>query len=695
MMPAMSQGKTSQNISLNTKRLSDSELEYQKKMLKIAANPQTPTDLLQQLAYSSDRLVRKTVVGNPNTPRDILFKLGAEFPDSLINNPVWDLLFLEDPTAIGDVPLIVQQYLLLQDDVPYYLMESIAQGGNLSLYLGLTRHPKTPLSILQKIVNSSHTCVQEAAKLHINWTEPVNQSVQEIIIETLKQRISTASTRSTLIHLAQSGLIFDLLSLYLNEKNKDFEERIDAELWMNALKNLQTKPRDGEITFNPKQAHTLEELLTELSEDPHPEIFQSFSINSNCVPLSFPSLFEEDMEDDNQYDLDEIESESQEFSPEPEAILDKIIQFCNFLIYNFAESGRLLYRLVRHSLYLAPKIAKQPNISASLLEHLAMSDDVLVQRNVAQNPNTPTSALKLLALFPDVEVRCLVAKHPNTRPFERLILAIDESVKVRREIAKHPKSPVIALELLAMDPDVGTRLEVAKHPNTPVTCLEHLALDANFYVKTTAISNPNIPIELLVNLILSQTFWVKICSTLPFIFFGLFPKRLVEPPEYRFRKGLVRSDYFPNFRSLPNIDGTNLGLVQSAINNPTISVLMLKQLLCDYELYAEPGKNYRVVASHYLKHKPKSLPFVLKKLVEYSTDSFERLVALLHPQIMPSALAQNLWSLDWLERYCIAQHPNTPLYTLKELAKDGNRVVRVVAEENLKQRQSSASTASD
>lgn len=61
-MPAMSQGKTSQNIPLNTDCLSDSELEEREKMLKIAANPQTPTDLLQQLAYSSDRLIRKTVV---------------------------------------------------------------------------------------------------------------------------------------------------------------------------------------------------------------------------------------------------------------------------------------------------------------------------------------------------------------------------------------------------------------------------------------------------------------------------------------------------------------------------------------------------------------------------------------------------------------------------------------------------------
>ncbi len=694
-MPAMSQGNRSQNIPLKTNCLSDSELEEREIMLKIAANPQTPIDLLQQLAYSRDRLIRKTLVGNPNTPRDILFKLGAEFPDSLINNPVWDLLFLEDPTAIGDVPLIVQQYLLLQDDVPYYLMESIAQGGNRSLYLGLTRHPKTPLSILQKIVNSSHTCVQEAARLHINWTEPLNQSVQEIVIETLKQRISTASTRTTLIHLAKSGLIFDFLSLYLNENYRYFEERIDAKLWINALKNLQTQPRDGELTFNPKQAPTLEELLTELSEDRHPEICQAFSVNSNCVPSSFQSLFEEDLEDDHQNDLDEIEFEFQDFSPEVEAILDKIIKFCNFLIYNFAEWGRLLYRLVRHRLYLAQKIAKQPNSSASLLEHLAMSDDVLVQRNVAQHPNTPKSALKLLALFPDVEVRCLVAKHPNTRPFERLILAIDEAVKVRREIAKHPKSPVIALELLAMDPDVWTRVEVAQHPNTPVTCLEHLALDANFYVKTTAISNPNTPIDLLVNLISSKTFQVKFCSTIPSLFFRLFSGKLIETPEYRFRKGLVRNDYFPNFSPPRDIDGTNIGLVKSAINNPNISVGVLKELLCNCNLYAESGNNYRVVASHYLKHKPKSLPFVLKKLVEYSTDYFERLVALLHPQVTPSALAQNLWSLDWLERYCIAQHPNTPLYTLKELAKDGNRVVRVVAQENLKQRQSSASTASD
>jgi len=46
-------------------------------------------------------------------------------------------------------------------------------------------------------------------------------------------------------------------------------------------------------------------------------------------------------------------------------------------------------------------------------------------------------------------------------------------------------------------------------------------------------------------------------------------------------------------------------------------------------------------------------------------------------------LAENSNSISWLERYAIAQNKKTPEETLKQLAQDGNRIVRATAKESL------------
>lgn len=700
MMPAMSQGRTSQNIPLNTdRRHSDAAVDKRDPNIVLAANPNTSPDLLRNLARSGDRLIRKTVAANPNTPRDILFELASEFPDSVIINPVWNLLFLEDPSAIKDLPLIVQHHVLLQDEVPKYFMELIAASGNSNLCLRLTRHPDTPLSILQKIVNHSDVRVQEAVKLHINWPEPLKESVEERITTTLQQKSSAQSTENSLYYLAKSGLLFDLLGLQFDGNYGELDKIIHPELWMNGLKNLKTKEADTGREFKVQQKQTIAEILAELSQDRDPTIQAMFSRNLQPAPLLFEALFpeEEDGEDDTQNTLEERDIETDEVSQKQRvkrAIGEKILGFYAVLIRNPLTPRWLLSTLASQNLSFARLLVQRPNIPACLLEKLALSEDILVQWEVAQHPNTPKISLKLLALFPDIDVRFNVATNSNTRPFELLTLALDEVVEIRREIAKNPKSPVIALELLARDEDVETRLEVANHRNTPVTSLEQLILDDNFYVRTTAISHPNTPGDILMDLILCASVSIKIRSQTQSTLPSLLPTKFPSNERIRFCQGIVRSTYFPDFVLKKRTITTPFPIVSAALNNPNASVAILKQLLCDYYLYADSSQTYRLVASHYLKHKPQSLPFVLKKLVEYSTDSFERLVALLHPQVTPSALAQNLWSLDWLERYCIAQHPNTPLYTLKELAKDGNRIVRTVAENSLKQWESAASTKS-
>ena len=72
-------------------------------------------------------------------------------------------------------------------------------------------------------------------------------------------------------------------------------------------------------------------------------------------------------------------------------------------------------------------------------------------------------------------------------------------------------------------------------------------------------------------------------------------------------------------------------------------------------------------------------------LTEYSQseNAFVRFITLIHPLTSEKILTQAANSASWLERYAVAENESTPLETRSILARDGNRIIRVVANQNL------------
>ena len=59
----------------------------------------TSPEILAKLAHHEDKLTRQYVASNPNTPIESLEELGAEFPEEIINNPIFELVKLENPES--------------------------------------------------------------------------------------------------------------------------------------------------------------------------------------------------------------------------------------------------------------------------------------------------------------------------------------------------------------------------------------------------------------------------------------------------------------------------------------------------------------------------------------------------------------------------------------------------------------------
>ena len=97
---------------------------------QVALNPSTPPELLQKLANSSDATTRQHLAANPNTPTKVLLNLGSEFPEALLDNPIFPLLLLENPNLVDEIPLSTLRSLLKCETVPVSFLEQAANQSD-------------------------------------------------------------------------------------------------------------------------------------------------------------------------------------------------------------------------------------------------------------------------------------------------------------------------------------------------------------------------------------------------------------------------------------------------------------------------------------------------------------------------------------------------------------------------------------
>ena len=69
------------------------------KALRVAGNPRTKPEILQQLIHNSSERVKIALTENPNTPFSALVQLGVRYPKEFIGNPAVDLIAVTDPHA--------------------------------------------------------------------------------------------------------------------------------------------------------------------------------------------------------------------------------------------------------------------------------------------------------------------------------------------------------------------------------------------------------------------------------------------------------------------------------------------------------------------------------------------------------------------------------------------------------------------
>lgn len=242
---------------------------------QIAQNPHTSPELLRKLAHSSDILTRRNVAVNPNIPTDVLWKLGQQFPQEILNNPIFYLLLIEKPDLVKEIPYHTLKSIILRgDDVPisfinwalhqrdremrfaivrnrqtpHKILDRLFYSNNCwdqEMLLAIAMHPKTPKEILAKLLQSKDSLdpeivlaiamnpetpkeilvklrhsnnreIVEAVKLHVNLAGEMNQGWDRVAKEKILEIIAIDKTlEQYLSPLDWFGLIPDFVTPYL------------------------------------------------------------------------------------------------------------------------------------------------------------------------------------------------------------------------------------------------------------------------------------------------------------------------------------------------------------------------------------------------------------------------------------------------------------------------------------------------
>jgi hypothetical protein len=415
----------------------------------VAKNPCAPPDLLRELSNSSDATICQNVAANPNTPTEVLLKLGSKFPQQLLDNPIFSLLWLENPNLVNEMPISTLISLLKLENVPVSLLEQAVNRGydtsavllddvfnertsapklKARLGMALAMNAQTPRTVLEQLIKDWGRTVKEAARLHVNWAGEMTRGWNKAVCKAIRMTALEYNERENIRNLANRGLIPASIIQQLL-KHKDMRLLIAA-IPQNPLNSPERLAQNQKYNDAPK------------------------SITCN---LNIPVELLEELAQDKDSDIREL-------------------------------------------------VAQNPNTPVNLLEQLAQDRNESVRKSVANNPNIPIKLLEQLAQYKNELIRKSIVNNPNT-PIQLLeLLAQDENYGVRIYVANNLNTPVQLLELLAQDGNKWVRRGVASNPNTPRKLLnqllKQLAQDENRHLREFVAGHPQTPVNLLLEVML-------------------------------------------------------------------------------------------------------------------------------------------------------------------------------------------------
>jgi bacterioferritin-associated ferredoxin len=415
-----------------------------------ASDPRAMPSLLRRLASHGDPAVRQAVAANPNTPTDALYRLAVRHPDAFLDNPLLELLILENPNLLAEMPSYARSSLLACENAPEAFLEW-SEKWNEGLMAVLT-NPNVPKAMIERLVEHTDERVANTAKLHVN-------ADGEFTGGELEGDVMVAATEA----MSRAMLDRD------GEAIKDLFAVKAVPVW--ALEVL-CSDSDAELR-----------ALAASHPDAPPSVLEKLAV-------------------------DEEETVRQRAVAHKNAPTGWVQRYGQLEMMDTNLAPNTVERLAQAGAWARKLAARHPNAPLALIVRCSTDEDWRVREAAAQNPHLPPETLEQLSCDTDRDVRAAAAAHPKATVAQLERLTGDNDDRVRQAVAGHPNTPRALLEHLGRAASNDAKLTAsdleaiaqcgewgrqiaAAHPNVLPAALERLSRDEIWRVRQAAGHNPN------------------------------------------------------------------------------------------------------------------------------------------------------------------------------------------------------------
>ncbi len=418
------------------RELANEHLEYAR---ALAHNPQTPPELLLELAHRPEKGVRRALTLNPSTPEKLLFKLACAFPAELLKNPLLTLLTLEDPDFAAKLPAATRRALAKHPGTPPQMLQTLVQPFDASVRLALFANPSAPLPLLKRF-----RPYYQAEDSEDRFKPPNRAEGPEArILHALETPFALTAVKPELARLLLA--LEPILKLRFRERAA--LETVSAPSAPSAFGPYATLLLDASIPG------TSTGRLDELACHPNQTVRLEVARNPSTDAPILERLA---------YDL-------------THAVRQAVARHPNTL------PATLKALMTDRETRVRAALAQNLNLPLSLLETLALDPDSSVRAAAASSENAPPALLERLSFERSPRVRLALAHNPRTSRAALEHLIPGAAPELARAIDAHTNGqrlPTVLSEL--RDPDTsGERLlelwkhrslrpEIARHPNAPL-----------------------------------------------------------------------------------------------------------------------------------------------------------------------------------------------------------------------------------
>jgi Leucine rich repeat variant len=519
-------------------------------LLLEARDASTSPARLTVMSVHRDPAIRRAVTGNPNTPSRVLERLSVTFPEAFFANPILDLLSLENPNFIADLPAWARSRILACKNAPEGFLRWAEQFGHDEALLAVCANRGALQAMLERLCDHHDANVARAAQLHVNSGREVEaMTISQILQDETLERDSETLKALLVVNLATP----DVLEVLAIDNDADLRKGVaqhagvpssileklaaddDEDVRAIARANLRgtgerfelvARLEAGETNLTPdeleqasdvgvwafklavQQANAPMMLLERAAQSEDWRVREAAARNPNLSGELLEKLAQDSDRDvraaiaaNTHLNAETLERLLGDTSEEVRAVAVQHPHAPKNLLDDLERAKTLdanltvpeLEKLAESSEWARRVAAQHPKMPAATLERFATHEDWYTRQAVARNESASANVLEVLAQDSDADVRGAVAANRNVSATVLATLAADNNHEVRKFVALNARVTSDLLALLAEDTNWIVRQAVASNANTPENALEKLAFDSDRDVKQAVAENPNIP----------------------------------------------------------------------------------------------------------------------------------------------------------------------------------------------------------